>query len=142
MRRREFIAGPGSAAAWPVVARAQSPMVSYLQFGQTRGDLNDNMTSPWLAGLRDAGFENGRNVVIEAIGIPNMEQAPAAITTQVQRNTAVIFGTLGLALEAKAITSSIPIVFGTTDDPVATGAISSYSHPGENITGVRLRAGD
>jgi putative tryptophan/tyrosine transport system substrate-binding protein len=140
--RREFVAAVGSAAAWPVVARAQSPMVSYLQFGQTEGDLNDNMTPPWLAGLREAGFENGRNVVIEPIGIPSMGQASAAITTQVQRKTAAIFGTLGLALIAKTITSSIPIVFGTTDDPLAAGAISSYSHPSANVTGVRLRAGD
>ena len=128
-----------------MVARAQSLNVSYLQFGQTQEDLNDasmTMTPAWLAGLKEAGFENGRNVIVEPIGIPNMGQAPAAIAAQVRRNTAVIFGTLGLAITARTITSSTPIVFATTDDPVAAGAISSYSRPGANITGVRLRAGD
>ena len=105
MRRRAFIAGLGTAAAWPMVAWGQSLIVSYLQFGQTQEDLNDNMTPAWLAGLKEAGFENGRNVIVEPIGIPNMEQAPAAIAAQVRRNTAVIFGTLGLALTAKTITS-------------------------------------
>jgi putative ABC transport system substrate-binding protein len=71
-----------------------------------------------------------------------MDQARAVVTAQIQRKPAVIFGNMGLALIAKGITTTVPIVFGTVDDPVIAGAVSSYSRPGANVTGVRFRAGD
>ena len=60
MRRRDFIAALGGAVAWPLASQGQqAPVVSYLQFGQTFGDLKDEMTAPWLAGLKEFGFDNG-----------------------------------------------------------------------------------
>jgi putative ABC transport system substrate-binding protein len=144
MRRRAFIAALGGAAAWPLAARGQKPtmpVVSNLQFGQTQGAL-EGEGKAWLIGLKQTGFENGRNVIVDAVPVPNMEQLPAAVAAQVQRKVAVIYGTLEVALAAKAVTSIIPIVFATADDPVAAGAVNTYSRPGGNVTGVRLRAGD
>jgi len=145
MRRRAFIAGLGAAAAWPVVARGQQPampVVSYLQFGAIRADLTEGRNKALLIALSQAGFDNGRNVFVDAIPVPNVDQLPAAIAAQVQRKVAVIVGILDVAMAAKAVTSTIPIVFATVDDPVKAGVVSSYSRPGGNVTGVRVRAGD
>jgi putative tryptophan/tyrosine transport system substrate-binding protein len=145
MRRREFIVGVGSAAAWPVVTRAQQsgiPVVSFLQFGQTRGDLTESGDMAFLHGLREMGFDNGRNVIIDPVPVPDLNSLPAAVAAQVQRKVAVIFGLMIVARAAKAATSTIPIVFATTDDPIGAGLVSSYGRPGGNVTGVRMRAGD
>src|SRR5215470_4603504 len=144
MRRRAFIAGLGGAAVWPVVAWGQQPMpvVSYLQFGAIRGDLTEGRNKALLIGLSQAGFDNGRNVIVDPIPVPNLDQLPTAVAAQVQRKVAVIVGTLDIAMAAKAATSTIPIVFATVDDPVKAGVVSSYSRPGGNVTGVRVRAGD
>src|SRR5262252_1349784 len=73
MRRREFIAGVGGAAAWPLVARAQQsavPVVCYLQFGATRGDLTEGRAQAFLFGLSQAGFNNGINISDSVIVVP------------------------------------------------------------------------
>jgi putative ABC transport system substrate-binding protein len=145
MKRRTFIAALGGAAAWPLVARGQQfniPVVSYLQFDQTFGDLTESRNKALVTGLREAGFENGRNVIVELVPVPDRDSLPAAVAAQVQRNVAVIFGSLLVASAAKTATSTIPIVFATTDDPLRAGLVRSYSHPGGNVTGVRMRAGD
>ena len=144
MKRRAFSGGLGSAAAWPLAARAQQqlPVVSYLQFGAIRPDLTEGRNKAFLIGLSQAGFDNGRNVIVDPIPVPNLDQLPAAVTAQVQRKVAVIVGTLEIAMAAKAATSTIPIVFATVDDPVGAGVVSGYGGPGGNVTGVRVRAGD
>jgi putative tryptophan/tyrosine transport system substrate-binding protein len=145
VKRREFIAGLGGAAAWPLAARAQQqpiPVVVDLQFGQSRGSLDDSRSRAWVTGLREAGFDNGRNVIIEPVPAPNVASLPAVVAAQVQRKVAAIFGSLIVVRAAKAATNSIPLVFATTDDPLSVGFVESYNHPGGNVTGVRMRAGD
>jgi putative ABC transport system substrate-binding protein len=109
MRRRQFITGLGCAAAWPVVARAEQPsipVVTYLQFGQKRGDLTESRNKAFVTGLQEVGFDNGRNVIVEPVPVPDLNSLPAAVAAQVQRKVAVIFGSLLVASAAKAATST------------------------------------
>jgi putative tryptophan/tyrosine transport system substrate-binding protein len=145
VKRREFIAGLGGAAASPLVARAQQsavPVVCYLQFGATRGDLTEGRAQAFLFGLSQAGFNNGRNVIVDPVPVPDQDRLPAIAAKQVERHVSVIFGVLIAAIAAKAATSTIPIVFASTDDPISVGLVSSYNKPGGNVTGVQMRAGD
>jgi putative tryptophan/tyrosine transport system substrate-binding protein len=145
VKRREFIAGLSGAAAWPVVARAEQPsipVVTYLQFGQTRGDLTESRNKAFVTGLHEVGFDNGRNVIVELVPVPDLNSIPAAVAAQVQRKVAVVFGAMVVASAAKVATNIIPIVFATIDDPLGAGLVGSYGRPGGNVTGVRMRAGD
>jgi putative ABC transport system substrate-binding protein len=119
LRRREFIGALGGVAAWPLAARAQQrPVIGYLgtaSAASTRIDLDG-----FRQGLADAGFVEGRNVVLEyrwADGIN--DRLPALATELVARRVAVMIVTSNSgALAAKAATSSLPIVFLTGGDPV------------------------
>ena len=128
MRRREFIAGLGSAAAWPVVARTQSamPVVGYLGAGSADTSLS---LVPFLQGLMETGFVEGRNVKIEyrwAEG--RFDRLPALATDLVNRRVTVIHANGGVfpALAAKAATATIPIVFQAGGDPIRLGLGAVY----------------
>jgi putative tryptophan/tyrosine transport system substrate-binding protein len=129
MRRREFMTGFGGAMiAWPLVARAQQksmPVIGFL-------GIEPSLPGPvaFNQGLRDLGYTEGRNILIEyrwAVGKP--ERFPALAAELVALKVDVIMstgGTLG-ALAAKQATTNVPIVFGAVGDPVAEGACL---HPG------------
>jgi putative ABC transport system substrate-binding protein len=146
MRRREFIAGLG-AAGWTTLAAnsvAQQPTMPII------GSLYGNSAAQWAApmagfrgGLSEAGFVEGRNVAIEyrwADG--HFDRMPAMANDLVSRKVAVILvgGSVAGVRTAMAATQSIPIVFTTASDPVASGLVASLNHPGGNVTGVTVIA--
>ena len=138
MRRREFIAGVGAAAAWPVGARAQQAMqVIGLLVGQPLGTLTGQLEA-FRQGLSEGGFVEGRNLAIvyrSAEGRP--ERLPALAVELVGIPVAAIVAVGGdvSVLSAKAATATIPIVFETGGDPVETGIVASLNRPGGNVTG-------
>src|SRR5262249_40130356 len=135
MTRREFIAGLGSAAAWPVVARAQQsiPVIGYLSAGTSDGD------TPWVTGLRrgldEGGYAEGRNVeVLFRYADERVDRLAMLASDLVRRRVALIVASgTAPALAAKAATTMIPIVFETVNDPVATGLVARFNRPGGNI---------
>ena len=138
MKRRAFVAGLGAAAAWPLTARAQGtrPVLGFAS-----GEPKSFATSMggFLAGLKEAGFVDGQNLTIEhrwAEG--KFDRLPELAAELVRRPVDVIMAAQGTvtALAAKRVTSTIPIVFVTADDPVATGLVASLARPGGNLTGV------
>ena len=145
MKRREFIAGLGGAAAWPLVARAQQravPVVGYLS-----GELAEPDASRLVGfrrGLNQAGYVEGRNFVIEYRWAEGQaDRLPALVADLVQLQVTVIVAAgVVPALAAKAGTTSIPIVFIAAADPVQLGLVASLNRPGGNLTGFNTYHGE
>src|SRR5262249_17050394 len=139
MKRREFISLlGGGAAAWPLAARAQRPSIPVIGFldATTAADTVYRV-SAFREGLKEAGFIDGHNVTIVFRWAENkLDRLPALAADLVQGQVGVIVGTNMGRSAARAATSTIPIVFVSGGDPIATGLVSNLSRPGGNITGV------
>jgi ABC-type uncharacterized transport system substrate-binding protein len=143
MRRRNFITLLGGAAAWPLAAQAQQA-ASPRRIGVLLVGLlpESKPAKHFRLGLRDAGYLEGRDVVIEwrsANG--DYDRVPALIADLLKSKVDVIVedSTVGTELTKRA-TSTIPIVMALVLDPVGSGLVRSLAYPGENVTGLSMMA--
>jgi putative ABC transport system substrate-binding protein len=139
LQRRTFIAGLAGAAAWPLAARAQKariPVVGYL--GIAEQDPRGPFLAAFRQGLRETGFIEGQNVVVEYHFAQNQTERLRELAADLdKRNVAAIITSSTRATTiVKSAVSKTPIIFEVGDNPVSNGLVDSLSRPGGNLTGV------
>ena len=148
MRRREFIAGLGGAAAWPMVVRAQQadqliahPRIAFL--GAEFASTNQHFFDAFRQGMIEHGYVDGQNItLVERWAEGRSEHFPELIDELLRLKANVILAaSLPAALAAKSGTTTIPIVF-IASDPLESGLVSSLARPDGNLTGLSLSLGD
>jgi putative ABC transport system substrate-binding protein len=137
LRRREFLALAGSAASWPLAARAQRKLPVIGWFNTHSAQAHTAELAAFRRGLAESGYVEGQSVTIEyRWADDHFDQLPALAADLVHRKVAVIAAcTPPSALAAKDVTTTIPVVFATAADPVARGMVASLARPGGNLTG-------
>jgi putative tryptophan/tyrosine transport system substrate-binding protein len=149
MRRREFIAQAGAAAAsasWPLAARAQQsgkiPAIGFL--GASTAAAQAPWTAAFVQRLRELGWVDGRTIAIEYRWADARNERAAEIAAEFARRKVDVILTSGTAnvVAAKQATSTIPIVFAAAADPVGTGLVASLAKPGGNVTGLSVQQPD
>jgi putative ABC transport system substrate-binding protein len=143
MRRRDFLgAFVGTAAAWPLAARAQQQAMPVVGFLSGRSLASDSdLVAVFRQALTETGYVNGQNVAIEfrwADG--QLDRLPELAAELIERKVSVIFaGASDVAAGAlRVAAATVPVVFATGSDPVAAGLVASLNRPGGNLTGVTV----
>jgi putative ABC transport system substrate-binding protein len=139
MRRRDFIALLGGAAAWPLAARAQQamPVIGLLCGGTPDSDAY--RLTAFQRGLQEAGYIEGQNVTFDYRWAEQQyDRLPALAAELVRHEIALIVAMGGIpsAVAAKPSTTTIPILIAIGGDPVQLGLVASLNRPGGNVTGV------
>jgi putative ABC transport system substrate-binding protein len=147
MRRRDFMTLFGAAAAAsPLSARAQQPALPVVAFVRTGSpDGSTRFVAAFDKGLNETGYVDGQNVKVDYHWLGDKyDRLPALMTDLVRRQVAAIVtpGNTPAAIAAKAATTTIPIVFGVTQDPVELGLVTSLARPGGNATGINFFANE
>src|SRR6516162_1427170 len=150
MRRRAFITLlGGAAAAWPLVARAQQPAptvrrIGFLLPGVARTPAVRGLLEAFRQGLKEDGWVEGQNIIVEYRFAEGKEDALPAIAAELARlrlDVIVAEGTAAIQA-AKTVTQTVPIVMATSADPVGTGLVANLNRPGGNITGLSLQTAE
>jgi putative ABC transport system substrate-binding protein len=147
VKRREFITLlSGTAVAWPFGAHAQQPTMPVIGLLSIASQSLDDALrlAPFREGLKEAGYVEGRNVVSEYRGAGNhYDRLPELAADLLRRHAAVIVALGGppSSLAARKTSTTVPIVFNITGDPVKLGLVASFNRPGGNLTGVALVPG-
>jgi ABC-type uncharacterized transport system substrate-binding protein len=141
VKRREFISLLGGATAWPLAVHAQQsakvPRIGFLKHGLASAYAN--WVKALQTGLRECGYVEGQNIVIEFRWAEALDQLPELAAELVRMNVDVIFALSSTDTEAaRQATKTIPIVFGTHADPIGVGHVASLARPGGNITGLTV----
>src|SRR5689334_9000933 len=142
LRRRDFITLLGSAAAWPLMARAQAPKnvprLCFLTFDPST--LQSNRFDASFQGLRDLGYANGQNIAIDYLSAEGDGERFPALAAECLRLKAdvIVVSTTPAAQAAMAATRTIPIIMIGLGDPVRTRLVNSLAQPGGNVTGLSL----
>ena len=141
MRRREFIAGIGGAAAWPIAAQAQQPAMPVIGFLDSRSpEAVAERLRGFRLGLKAIGYVEGENVAIDYRWAENqLDRLPVLAADLVRRRISFIAAVGATAIfAAKAATTTISIVFVVADDPVRLGLVTNLARPDSNLTGVNF----
>ena len=139
LRRREFITLIDGAAVWPLTARAQQPAIPVIGFLSA---IPPSKAPKWVDGFRqglaETGYEEGRNVAVEyRWSDSDYDRLPPLAADLIERRVAVIVAAgVDPAHAAKTATTTIPIVFFMSGDPVAENLVSSLNRPTGNLTEV------
>jgi len=141
MKRRDFVVGLGSAAAWPLAARAQQPPLSVVGL-ITGGSANVSAgyAAAFRRGLGETGYVEGQNVTVEYHFLEGQYDRLRALMADLVRRRVAVIASVGTPppIAAKTATTTIPIVFGVDEDPVKLGLVVSLARPGGNATGINF----
>ena len=140
MKRRDFVAGLGAAAMWPLAAHAQHPVKMPRVVYLSPADIPAQVDS-YRAQLRELGYVDGRNIIVEFRNAGGFVDRLPALAEEIVRQggvDAILAISAPAALAARGATQTIPIVAFTAVDPVTSGLAKSLAHPGGNVTGIAV----
>jgi putative tryptophan/tyrosine transport system substrate-binding protein len=145
VRRRDAIVGMGATVLWPLAARAQKKEVTVGLLSSLAQKPMAKQVENIYRGLKDAGFVPGQNLRVEERWADVQYDRLPALARELVALKVDVIATIGgnvSATAAKAATATIPIVFATADDPVATGLVTNFTRPSANLTGVTWMGAD